>query len=169
VATLAGSPSRTASLAPDWYEKLLSAGAIVLLAMVIFAVARGAPEWGRIKPLVWVHLLAMAGALALTPVLLLRRRGTASHRVLGWVWALLMFGSAAISFGVRGVNNGGFSFIHILSLLVVIVVPLAVVAARSHRVAFHRQRIRALVTGGLLTAGFFTFPFNRLLGHWLFG
>jgi hypothetical protein len=25
-----------------------------------------------------------------------------------------------------------------------------------------------LATGALLIAGFFTFPFDRLLGHWLF-
>jgi hypothetical protein len=25
-----------------------------------------------------------------------------------------------------------------------------------------------MVLGALLIAGFFTFPFNRLLGHWLF-
>ena len=25
------------------------------------------------------------------------------------------------------------------------------------------------ITGALLVAGFFTFPFDRLLGHWLFG
>jgi uncharacterized membrane protein len=32
----------------------------------------------------------------------------------------------------------------------------------------HRRSVRAMVTGALLIAGFFTFPFNRLLGHWLF-
>ena len=28
--------------------------------------------------------------------------------------------------------------------------------------------VRGLVIGALLIAGFFTFPFNRLLGSWLF-
>jgi uncharacterized membrane protein len=32
----------------------------------------------------------------------------------------------------------------------------------------HRRGVRAMVTGALLIAGFFTFPFDRLLGHWLF-
>jgi uncharacterized membrane protein len=36
-------------------------------------------------------------------------------------------------------------------------------------VARHRRTIRALVIGALLVAGFFTFPFGRMLGVWLFG
>jgi uncharacterized membrane protein len=35
--------------------------------------------------------------------------------------------------------------------------------------ARHRRGIRAMVLGALLIAGFFTFPFDRLLGRWLFG
>jgi uncharacterized membrane protein len=157
------------SLAPDGYEKFLAVASLLLLAAVIVAVARGYGAWGTVKPLTWAHLGSMAAALALTPFMLLRRRGDTGHRTMGWIWALLMFGSAAVSFGVRGVNAGGFSFIHVLSAIVVIGVPLAVLSARRHKVSRHRMGIRALVTGGLLTAGFFTFPFNRLLGHWLFG
>ena len=41
--------------------------------------------------------------------------------------------------------------------------------ARTHRVAAHRRSIRGIVIGALLVAGFFTFPFDRLLGSWLFG
>ena len=32
----------------------------------------------------------------------------------------------------------------------------------------HRGSVRGMVTGALLVAGFFTFPFDRMLGHWLF-
>ncbi len=162
-----GAPRRTKSLAPDSYEKFLAIAALLLLATVIAAVARGYDAWGTVKPLTWAHLLSMAAALVLTPVMLLRRRGDTGHRTIGWVWAILMFGSAAVSFGVRGVNAGGFSFIHVLSAAVVIGVPLAVLSARRHKVSRHRTGMRALVTGGLLTAGAFTFPFNRLLGSWL--
>jgi hypothetical protein len=40
--------------------------------------------------------------------------------------------------------------------------------ARSHNVPAHRRAVRGLVVGALLAAGFFTFAFDRLLGHWLF-
>jgi uncharacterized membrane protein len=77
--------------------------------------------------------------------------------------------TALLSFGIRETNGGRFSFIHILSAWVVIQVPLLWYAARTHKVALHRGSVRGMVTGALLIAGFFTFPFGRLLGHWLFG
>jgi uncharacterized membrane protein len=64
---------------------------------------------------------------------------------------------------------GHFSPIHILSVLVIVLVPMLIRAARRHDVARHRRTVRGIVIGALLVAGFFTFPFDRLLGHWLFG
>ena len=40
-------------------------------------------------------------------------------------------------------------------------------SARNHRLDRHRAMVRGMVTGALVIAGFFTFPFGRLLGHWL--
>jgi len=157
------------SLAPDRFERGLAAGAAVLLAAVIAAVARGQADWAKIPPSVWGHLATISVALALTPVMLLRRRGDRLHRRLGWVWAASMFGTALISFDVRLINDGGFSFIHLLSAWTIIQVPIIVMSARRHDAVRHRSAVRGMVTGALLIAGFFTFPFNRLLGHWLFG
>ena len=42
-------------------------------------------------------------------------------------------------------------------------------AARRHQHARHRAVVRSMVAGALLIAGFFTFPLDRLMGHWLFG
>lgn len=108
-------------------------------------------------------------ALALTPVILLRRRGDPAHRLLGHVWAGSMVLTAFLSLFVRLSNHGGFSLIHILSVYTLIQVPLLVWFARQHNIRRHRRAVRAMVTGALLIAGFFTFPFGRLLGHWLFG
>ncbi len=47
--------------------------------------------------------------------------------------------------------------------------PLIVLAARRHQHAKHRAAVRGMVTGALIIAGIFTFPFERLMGHWLFG
>ncbi len=47
--------------------------------------------------------------------------------------------------------------------------PLIVWAARNRNIARHRAAVRGMVTGALIIAGVFTFPFGRLLGHWLFG
>ena len=162
-------PAKVSPFAPDVYEKCLAAGAVILFGFVVAAVVRGRAEWGQVPPIVWFHLASIMVALGLTPLMLHRRRGDRLHRRLGWLWASAMIVTAAASFFVRTINHGGFSVIHILSAWTLIQVPVIVWTARHHNVARHRRSVRAMVTGALLIAGFFTFPFNRLLGHWLMG
>ena len=101
--------------------------------------------------------------------MLLRRRGDQLHRRLGWLWASALFLTALLSFGVRGVNGAVLSPIHLLSALTLVQVPMIVWYARRHQVARHRGAVRGMVIGALLVAGFFTFPFGRLMGRWLLG
>lgn len=154
-------------ITPDRYEKFLAIAAAVLLVVVLVAIARGRLYWFVIPPIVWGHLLTIMVALALTPTMLLRRRGDALHRALGKTWVAAMFLTAAVSFFVRLGNRGGFSWIHILSTYVVLAVPFLWWTAATHRIAMHRRQVRAMVTGALLIAGFFTLPFGRMLGQWL--
>ncbi len=156
-----------------WRERLLGdrvlAGAsAVLLACVVAALLRGAMDWPRVPGLIWAHLATIMLALGLTPVMLLRAKATTSHRALGYVWVAAMFGTAALSFFMRYSNHGRFSVIHIISVFTIIQVPRIVWHARRHAVVKHRRAVRGMVLGALLIAGFFTFPFDRLLGHWLF-
>ena len=155
-------------LAPDTFERVLAFAAVLLMATVIVALARGRAEWGRLPWQVWAHLTTVMLALALTPTMLLRRRGDRLHRWLGRVWVVAMIATALISFDVRLTNRGGFSFIHLLSVWTLIQVPIIWWSARTHNVKRHRGTVRGMVTGALLIAGFFTFPFGRLLGSWLF-
>ncbi|RYD47107.1 MAG: hypothetical protein EOP60_18020 [Sphingomonadales bacterium] len=155
--------------APDRFERLLSIGAMILLAAVLIALARGHAHWSEIGAVVWAHLATILVALALTPSMLLRPRGDRLHRRLGWLWCAAMLLTAALSFLVHTSRPGGYSVIHILSAWVLIQVPLLVWRARTHNVKAHRRAVRAMVLGALLIAGFFTFPFNRMLGSWLFG
>lgn len=156
-------------LGPDVVERTCGALALILLAAATVAVIKGQPYWGNIPQAVWAHLATLAVALAITPILLWRRRGDRLHRQLGWTWAICMFLTAVISFDIRLINRGEFSWIHLLSALTMFGVPGLVIAARRHDVVRHRRLARSFVIGALLVAGFFTFPFNRLLGGWLFG
>ena len=171
MATRAAIPGdrRGVSLDPDGFERILAIGALLLLAAALTAILRGRQEWSAVPALVWCHLVTIGLALALTPVMLLRRRGDPRHRTLGTIWVGAMLLTALLTLGIKGINHGGFSVIHILSLWVLIQVPILWWTARTHRVARHRRSVRGMVTGALLIAGFFTFPFDRLLGHWLFG
>lgn len=143
--------------------------AIILMLAVIAAVLRGQDQWAQISWSVWAHMASISLALLLTPVILWRSRGDRLHRRLGWVWSVAMLFTALISFDIRQIEAGGFSYIHLLSVATLVLVPLLIWQARRHNVSGHRSAVRGLITGALLVAGFFTFPFNRLLGGWLFG
>jgi uncharacterized membrane protein len=151
------------------FDKFLALSAAVLLAAALTAIAKGYGGWSQIPGNVWLHLSTILVATALTPLMLLRRRGDRLHRTLGYVWVTAMFLTAAISLDIRLINRGGFSPIHILSVWTMIQVPLIIWRARQHDWKRHRSAVRGMVIGALLIAGFFTFPFNRLMGNWLFG
>jgi uncharacterized membrane protein len=162
-------PRAKISLRPEPFDRILAAAALVLLAFVLAALWRGRGEWGEVPAFVWGHIATILTAVVLTPVMLLRRRGDRLHRRLGWVWASAMALTAALTFWIRGLNQGSLSLIHVLSAWTLIQVPLIVWAARTGNVARHRNAVRGMVAGALLIAGIFTFPFDRLLGRWLFG
>ena len=169
MATVLGRPAaRPKPISADGLERVLAWAAVALLAAVLAALARGHDEWDRVPALIWTHLVTIVVALALTPVILLRRRGDRRHRTLGTVWVAAMIATAAISLFVHASGPGRFSPIHIISVWTLIQVPLIWWLGRTHRVVRHRRAVRGMVIGALLIAGFFTFPFDRLLGHWLF-
>ncbi|PEQ11573.1 hypothetical protein B2G71_15700 [Novosphingobium sp. PC22D] len=155
-------------ITPDRTEKALGALALVMLALVVTAVLRGSADWDRLPPQVWVHLATICLPLALTPVILWSPRGTRRHRVLGYVWAACMAATAIDSFWIRS-SDGRLGPIHILSATTLVLLVVLVVMARRHEVKHHRSTARGIIVGALLIAGFFTFPFNRLLGRWLLG
>jgi uncharacterized membrane protein len=162
-------PRPKLSLKPDWVDRILSVAALALLAAVLTALARGRSEWGEVPAFVWAHIATILLAVTLTPAMLLRRRGDRLHRRLGWVWASAMALTALFSFWIRGINAGSLSLIHILSAWTLIQVPLIVRSARAHNHRQHRNAVRGMVAGALVVAGIFTFPFDRLMGRWLFG
>lgn len=161
--------ARPRPIGADGYERALAWVALALFAAALAAITRGRAEWAQVPPLIWLHLLTVLFATGMTPVLLLSRRGNGRHRMLGRIWSAAMIGTAAASLGIRVVHPGHWSWIHLLSLWVLAYVPRLWWTAAHGRVAAHRRSVRGLVTGALLIAGFFTFPFGRLLGHWLMG
>jgi uncharacterized membrane protein len=171
MATLAGDrpASRTPiDLAPDRTEQVLGGLSIVLLGFVVAALARGVAHWGQLRWTLWLHLATMMVTLALTPAILWMRRATRLHRRLGYAWVSALAITAIDSFAIR-TDQGALSLIHILSVVTLVALPILVTSARRHDHRRHRRTVRGLVVGALLTAGFFTFPFHRMLGSWLFG
>lgn len=161
------SPPPGMSTTPDRTERVLGMLTIVLLACVLAALLRGVAHWDRVPVVIWLHLATMIATLALTPAILWMGRGTRLHRRLGYAWVSALGLTAIDSFAIP--TSGHFSLIHILSVATLCLLPLLVISARRHDHERHRRVVRGLVIGALLIAGFFTFPFHRMLGSWLFG
>lgn len=119
-----------------------------------------------------LHLATAASAALLGPFILLRKKGDATHKMLGRTWAVLMLITAISSAFIRtpgaGIAGTGFSFIHIFTVWTLVNLPLGVWAARTGRVRMHRGMMTGLYIG-LLIAGGFTFIPGRLLGNLVFG
>jgi uncharacterized membrane protein len=121
-------------------------------------------------PVVFVHLAGALTALALGAVLLWRRKGTPSHRALGWAWVVAM-GTAVVSSAFIGSSFAfslyGFSPIHLLTVFVAFQLPRGVWYARQGRVEAHRKTMRGMYIGGCVVAGLFTLLPGRFLGQQL--
>ena len=123
--------------------------------------------------LAYLHLSIVVPAFVIGTWLMLRRKGTANHRALGRVYLILMALTGLISLAMPAHIGpqflGHFGYIHLLSLLTLVTVPVAYYAARHHNVRLHRGNMLGLYFGGLILAGAFAFVPGRLLHRWLFG
>lgn len=108
-------------------------------------------------------------ALGVAIYLLSGRKGTRTHRLVGWGWTIAMMVTAVSSFFIMELNRGHLSLIHILAGVTALVTPFGVWAARSHKVALHRGVMTGLVFGGLFIASALTFVPGRLMWRLFFG
>jgi uncharacterized membrane protein len=119
---------------------------------------------------VQAHAVAALAALMLGVVQLIAAKGTTRHRMLGWVWAALMGFVALSSFGITGqAGKGHWSWIHLISVGALVMLVLAVAAARRGQVARHRGIMLGLFLGALVITGSFTLMPGRIMGAVLFG
>ena len=102
--------------------------------------------------------------------MLARRKGTASHKALGWAWALMMGSTALASAFIRDYqlpNLAGFTPIHGFTLLVAIHLPRGIWYIRQGNVIAHRKTMRGLYIGACALAGIFTLLPGRFVGNLL--
>jgi uncharacterized membrane protein len=121
-------------------------------------------------PEIQIHAFAAMSAFALGIVQLAAPKGTLPHRMLGWIWVALMLVISASSFLIHGIRMWGpWSPIHILSVFTPIMLAVAVVAARRHRVRTHGITMMSVFAGALVLAGLFTLVPGRIMHTVLFG
>ena len=121
-------------------------------------------------PEIQVHAFAAMAAFALGAVQFAAPKGTLPHRTLGWAWVVLMLVISGSSFFIHGSRMWGpWSPIHLLSVFAPIMLVVAVLAARRHRVRAHKITMISIFAGALLLAGVFTLVPGRIMHTVLFG
>ena len=112
-----------------------------------------------------VHIVAAALTAGSAIWMLLARKGTATHRIMGRVSVGLMATVAIGSFWIQ--SRGHLWWLHLLSVVTLLALAAAVAAARSGRIRTHQRAMIATYTSALLAAGLFTLLPSRLLGRYL--
>ncbi|WP_028033184.1 DUF2306 domain-containing protein [Chelativorans sp. J32] len=117
-----------------------------------------------------IHAFSAMAAILIGALQLARKKGTASHRLTGYIWGLLMLTVAASSFWIHELRLfGEWSPIHLLSVLVLVAVPIGVWSAHQHRVREHRTGMIRLYGLALILTGLFTLLPGRIMHEVVFG
>jgi uncharacterized membrane protein len=120
------------------------------------------------SPLIALHATLAALSLVIGAAVLLRRKGTPSHKLLGRLWAAAMAGVAVTSFWIFELRRGaGPSWIHLLSVWTLISLALAIGFIRRGNVRAHKGFMIGTFAG-LVTAGLFALAPGRAISRWLF-
>jgi uncharacterized membrane protein len=141
-------------------------------AVTTFAIVLSHPDLGRIlqaAPVIQIHLLAATAAFGLGLVMMATRKGRTFHRIAGWTWVALLLLVSISSLFIMEFTPGRWSIIHIITSAALIMVTLAVVAARRHDVKRHRLLMTLLVYWILAGSATATLIPGRLMSAVFFG
>lgn len=112
------------------------------------------------SPVILIHLATAIASVLVGGAMFLMKKGTPQHRLSGRLWVVLMAATALASFAIQ--SRGHFSWIHVLSVVVLVMLVRAVLAVRRRNIRLH-QRIVVGTYAGLLIAGVFALsPWRRL-------
>jgi len=116
-----------------------------------------------------IHLATALAALLLGGVLMAVRKGRTFHRVAGWVWVSLVSVTAGVTLFITSLNDGRWSLIHLFTAWTLLVLPIAVMAAKRHNVARHRRSMMGLFYGAFAINFFIAFIPGRTMWQMFFG
>jgi len=122
-----------------------------------------------LTPAIKVHLAAALAALVLGAVLMAVRKGARFHRIAGWTWVGLVGLTAGSTLFITSLNHGKWSLLHLFTGWTLIVLPLAVLAARRRQIVRHRRNMMGLFYGGFAVNLLIAFIPGRALWRMLLG
>ena len=113
-------------------------------------------------PVILIHLATAIASVLVGGAMFLMKKGTVQHRLSGRVWVVLMAVTALVSFAIQSRRH--FSWIHLLSAVVLFMLVRAVWAVRNRNIRLH-QRLVIGTYAGLVIAGMFALAPWRRLGY----
>ena len=116
-----------------------------------------------------IHWVTALTALVFGITMLVRRKGTASHKLIGRMFIILMLVTAVSSFWIREINRGGFSWIHIFIPITFFASWEAIHYIRKGNVKRHKRAVIGMFFGALLIPGLFTLLPGRRMWMLFFG
>lgn len=117
-----------------------------------------------------IHLATVLPAFAIGTWLIFgSRKGSTTHRALGFTYLALMTATAITTLFIRSIWPGGLSPVHLFIPLTLFGVFAALWNVRRGNIRGHRSAMLGLYFGGLLIAGGFTLLPGRLLHAAFFG
>ena len=119
--------------------------------------------------IIQMHWVAAMAALCVGIAMLVRKKGTASHKMIGRCFIALMLITAFSSFFIREINRGSFSWIHIFIPVTVFASWEAIHYIRKGNVKRHKRAVMGMFFGALLIPGLFTFVPGRRMWMLFFG
>lgn len=154
------------------YRALIGAAAIAMSAICLYAVTRAmmgaAPDhyaWRSWS--IMIHVATVIPAVPLGGYLLLTRKGTKQHKMLGKIWMLLMVVTATAIIFIRGGTD--FSWIHIFVPMTYMGTYQAITSARARNIQAHKKHIISIYMGALMIPGIFSFMPGRFMYALVFG
>ena len=116
------------------------------------------------------HAITALLAVIIGAIQLASGKGTAQHRVLGYLWVSMMMYVSISSFFIAEIQLWGpYSPIHLLSAWTVMTLCTGVYFARVGNIKAHQLNMQLLYGLALILTGLFTLLPNRVMGQIFFG
>lgn len=116
--------------------------------------------------IIYLHLVTAVGAVLLGGFNLWARKGTPLHKLIGRIWILLMAITAMVSFEIRVLEDGRYSWIHLLSAWTLLCLLVGLWAARTGRIRTHKGFMIGTYIGAIV-AGIFALAPGRFIATFL--
>ena len=104
------------------------------------------------------------GTASLGLVNLVSKKGTKRHKSIGTLWLIMMLFVTVPSFWIREINDGDFSWIHLLTIWTLISMVIMIVSIKKGYIKTHVYFVTGIIAGLIISSGFAMLP-GRYISH----